>query len=518
MSAVLTCGVSAYIVQISANNIVVPENPLYVHVNSNLPIGAIIPIAIYDPVYGKMIVKKDAVVQSDRTFNVTFDTTNMSGFYKIEVVEVYNYHYLGNSVTSTIIEVIDRPELLNLYSPLEQETIGNTTVLSIEGQLFNDNQWIELIIKDSNYNEVFEPTFLKTNQTGFFKTKITLKEPGKYTVIFWDSDGYITKKTFLIVAKEKESIQTITSLVTTIPSVITLNTTFPTRVVPTQQTIVPPKSLFERLLASINNVINLFTRSGLSSPDQSEITSNISQPTLSSVEVSHIPEPTTLKPTVLSSPLGTVITPPIRTKESPLKITGISPDTGTVNSVVTNTEIKGINFKENAKVTLTKDNSSPIEATDVKVVSSSSIICNITIPKKTPIGAYSTVVTNSDGESSEYMNVFTIRAEKSDSDNYKAQSSGGVTVTSISPNSGRRGVRIVIKDLIGMNFISGANVKLKRFGGEDIEAINVVTQESNRITCTFVIPNSADLGFWDVVIENADGSFGILKSGFIVMS
>lgn len=247
-------------------------------------------------------------------------------------------------------------------------------------------------------------------------------------------------------------------------------------------------------------------------------TEKVTNVEVSSVKVRSAAVSTIPQSTGTSDMQGTVTTSATVTSKGPLKVTGITPDTGTTNSLVTITGIKGINFKENAKVTLSKDNSSPIEATDVKVVSTSSITCTVKIPKSAPLGAYSVVVTNPDGESSKYLNIFTIRAGDTSTQNDEELSSGGVTITRVNPPSGKRGVSIKIKEIFGTNFVAGATVKLTWPGEDDIVATNVAVQESAKITCIVFPPDTASPGPWDVVVENTDGSFGTMKGGFIVMS
>ncbi len=100
------------------------------------------------------------------------------------------------------------------------------------------------------------------------------------------------------------------------------------------------------------------------------------------------------------------------------------------------------------------------------------------------------------------------------------ESSGVVTpapqVNGITPNSGIQDHIVSITNLAGVDFQSGAAVKLAQVEGSDmITAIHTVVVSATRITCTFDL-SGTEIGAWDVVATNLDGQSGTLPGGFTV--
>jgi PKD repeat protein len=90
-------------------------------------------------------------------------------------------------------------------------------------------------------------------------------------------------------------------------------------------------------------------------------------------------------------------------------------------------------------------------------------------------------------------------------------------VTAITPNSGLGGTVVSITNLAGLNFFSGATVKLTRAGYPDIPASGVTVVSSTQITCSFNLAGAAP-GAWNVVVTNPDGPSGTLANGFTVVA
>lgn len=84
---------------------------------------------------------------------------------------------------------------------------------------------------------------------------------------------------------------------------------------------------------------------------------------------------------------------------------------------------------------------------------------------------------------------------------------------SIDPASGYNIAPIRIK-ISGANFLSSTRIKLSRSGYSDIEGYNL-TIGASEIYCDFNIAG-AELGFWDVVVEDLNGLVGTLPNGFEV--
>ena len=83
----------------------------------------------------------------------------------------------------------------------------------------------------------------------------------------------------------------------------------------------------------------------------------------------------------------------------------------------------------------------------------------------------------------------------------------------IDPASGYNIAPIRIK-ISGANFLSSTRIKLSRSGYSDIQGYNL-TIGASEIYCDFNIAG-ADIGFWDVVVEDLNGLVGTLPNAFEV--
>jgi len=88
--------------------------------------------------------------------------------------------------------------------------------------------------------------------------------------------------------------------------------------------------------------------------------------------------------------------------------------------------------------------------------------------------------------------------------------------TGIIPASGVRGKLIVVPNLSGSNFATGAKVSLNRTGYPLISATNVTVVSAGKISCTFPIPASAPLGLRNVDVRNINGKLGSRVNAFRV--
>ncbi len=183
-------------------------------------------------------------------------------------------------------------------------------------------------------------------------------------------------------------------------------------------------------------------------------------------------------------------------------VTSITPDSGTIGTAVSITNLAGNNFRSRATVKLQKRGQSDITASSVVVVSPTNITCSFAIPATVATGNWDVVVTNSDGTSGTRNNGFRISTPPAPK------------VSSITPDSGTAGTAVSITNLAGNNFRSGATVRLHKNGQSDITASSVVVISPTKITGTFIIPATAATGNWDVVVMNSDGTFDTKNNGF----
>jgi IPT/TIG domain len=90
------------------------------------------------------------------------------------------------------------------------------------------------------------------------------------------------------------------------------------------------------------------------------------------------------------------------------------------------------------------------------------------------------------------------------------------TISSITPAAGNNTGVVDITDLAGTDFRYGATVILRRDGQTDIPASSVNVVSGTRITCSFDL-TGAEVGAWDVVVNNDDTQTGTLVGGFNVL-
>ena len=185
------------------------------------------------------------------------------------------------------------------------------------------------------------------------------------------------------------------------------------------------------------------------------------------------------------------------------KVNAINP-TGALNSGPVNVTVTGTNFLSGATVKLEKSGQTAINADNVTVASDTGITCSFNITGATT-GAWDVVVTNPDTRCGKLASGFTVGG----------QQQPAPTVLGITPHTGINNAPVEITNLSGMDFESGAAVKLARSGKNPINGTSVVVHSSNRITCSLDI-TKATPGNWDVAVTNPDGQTGTLKGGFNV--
>jgi hypothetical protein len=169
-------------------------------------------------------------------------------------------------------------------------------------------------------------------------------------------------------------------------------------------------------------------------------------------------------------------------------ISTITPAHGFNTGVLSITDLSGTGFSSGATVKLTKGGQTNISASGVSVTSTK-ITCNLDLNGKTA-GLWNVVVTNSDGQSTTKTEGFEIRTP-----------SAAITLVSITPNYGMNNKIVTITNLAGTGFLSGATIKLKKTGYNDIPgSVNSVVS-SSKITGTFDLDGRTP-GSYEVCVEN----------------
>jgi hypothetical protein len=195
-------------------------------------------------------------------------------------------------------------------------------------------------------------------------------------------------------------------------------------------------------------------------------------------------------------------------------ITKIIPDKGYAGTTVTISDLVGNNFEYGANVTLSRSGSAAITATDVRVLSNKSILCQFAIPANAVAGSWDVTVTNLDGRSSTFTNIFSVNRDLSMVTTTLSVSTGTIPITNIDPPVAHVGNNEFA--ITGSNFQNGATVKLQYSGKPDIEARDTIWNSNTSIRCFITIPVGS-FGTWDLVVTNPDSSYGRLINGMSIV-
>ncbi|NMB78744.1 MAG: hypothetical protein GYA23_06575 [Methanomicrobiales archaeon] len=90
-------------------------------------------------------------------------------------------------------------------------------------------------------------------------------------------------------------------------------------------------------------------------------------------------------------------------------------------------------------------------------------------------------------------------------------------VKSVDPDKGTAGTTVSITALIGQNFVSPANVSLKK-GSTTIAATDVKVDNPTQITCKIAIPAGSEKGWWDLVVTNPDKQYHQYQNAFYMIA
>jgi hypothetical protein len=146
---------------------------------------------------GTEVQRRIAYVQSDNTFRVVFDTTNLKkGTYKAEVP----VNGLGDSVTMRIIQLVDRSDEIEIRSLPEQPFSGT---LKIAGTMKgNQNSGIQIEITGPEGERILGPQYISTNFQGYFSVDVPIAKTGMYEVSLTDTKGFIGTKSVSVTGTE----------------------------------------------------------------------------------------------------------------------------------------------------------------------------------------------------------------------------------------------------------------------------------------------------------------------------
>ena len=162
--------------------------------------------------------------------------------------------------------------------------------------------------------------------------------------------------------------------------------------------------------------------------------------------------------------------------------------------------ITGTNFMPGATSVLNTTSGYSIPSASCEVRSSTQMFCSYPTAGATLSDQYRVAVINPDGRSAVMTsNLVRVRLPPNP------------TVTSITPNSGRRGTIVTITSIAGTNFQPSATVVFSTSTGGTTNAIyltNVNVESSTRISGTLVIPSGQLVSTYYVRVTNTDGTTG----------
>ena len=207
---------SAYQITISAPESVSVGKPLIVTGTTTFGIGTPIDVVLYHQVTTSTEVKRTiAYVQTDKTFRVVFDTTNLTkGTYKVEVP----VNGLGDSVTMRLVQLIDRSDEIELTSRQGQQFTGTLKLTGI--MKGNQDSGIQVEVTGPDGERVLGPQYIYTNLQGYFSVDVPIEKTGMYDVSFTDSKGFIGTKNVSVIAGEPIPVATGTGTITTMGEVL----------------------------------------------------------------------------------------------------------------------------------------------------------------------------------------------------------------------------------------------------------------------------------------------------------
>jgi hypothetical protein len=210
--ALMVAGASAYNIVIDAPLSVQAGAPIPVNGTTNLADGVSFYIALSNADYTTTVIDKQEVVvqhsDENKSFSLVFNTTGLKkGQYKVEVLPIQDYSFLGDSVTLRPVTIIDRSDELVISPPLSKEFDGTLTIAGNGARLINSG--VKIRITYSNGTLVIGPEFIGTDYMGYFSKTFSIPGPGDYLVNFSDPNGFIGNFTYTI-TKPRDPLPAIT--------------------------------------------------------------------------------------------------------------------------------------------------------------------------------------------------------------------------------------------------------------------------------------------------------------------
>ena len=132
---------------------------------------------------------------------------------------------------------------------------------------------------------------------------------------------------------------------------------------------------------------------------------------------------------------------------------------------------------------------------------STHLTVNVTISTTAAVGARAVTVTSLDGGVATLASGLTVNAQP--------------TITSLSPNSRRRGFANQSIVFTGTGFVTGATVA---FSGTGITVVSVTRNSATQLTVVITLSGSATLGARNVTVTNTDAGTFTLTGGFTVLN
>jgi hypothetical protein len=197
----MVAGASAHEITIDAPTSLQVGTPIVVNGTTNLADGVNISIALSNAdYYTTEIATENVLVQrsdENKSFSVVFDTTGLKkGQYKVEVLPIQDFSFLGSSVTIRPVTLVDRSDELTITPPLQKEYDGSLTIAGNGARLLNSG--VEVMVTSSNGTLLFGPEFIGTDYMGYFSKTFSIPEPGDYLVNFRDARGFIGNITYTV--------------------------------------------------------------------------------------------------------------------------------------------------------------------------------------------------------------------------------------------------------------------------------------------------------------------------------
>jgi hypothetical protein len=223
--------------------------------------------------------------------------------------------------------------------------------------------------------------------------------------------------------------------------------------------------------------------------------------------------------TAVTTTAATTVTTTIAGKPS---FKDIVPDEGYAGTSVAITDLLGGNFQSGATVQLAHSGST-INATSVVWVDASDLTCTFVIPSTAATGSWDVVVTNPDGQSVSYANIFLVHGSTSSvtTTTTTAATTGSITITSVSPSIqttgwSQTGWPGILTIYTTTTLKQGVTVTLSNTGTRANITINnpQLSSDSTAVSAQFS-GNLVPAGTYNVIVTNPDGSYGTY-SGFTV--